>query len=112
MEPKKQKELEKELEALKLSNPDVRSMIVTLDSDDETKTATFFLRKPDKQTRSMVDKLTGNKQYEKAVMACLKNLYLGGDDLVILNHYDDAMVSADQGCAALLAVQAATIKKN
>jgi hypothetical protein len=112
MELKTKEQLASDRETAKLQDPTCRDFIVTLDTDDETKTATFFLRKPDKTTRSMVDKLVNKGLSENAVKACLKALYLGGDDIACLDKYDDAMISAEAGVVELLKVQAAIIKKN
>lgn len=54
-------ELKQELEVLKQKYGSVREMLVYLDTDDDSKTATIFLKKPDKTTRSIVGKVFINK---------------------------------------------------
>lgn len=105
-------ELNLELEKLKNTHGKVRELVVFLDTDDETKTATLFLKKPDKSTRSMVNKLVAQDKYDRAVEACLKALYVGGDDLNLVLSNDDAIESAGMGVVELLTVQKAILKKN
>ena len=105
-------ELKQELEKLKQTNSSVREMVVFLDTDDETKTATIFLKKPDKTTRSIVSKLVNQDKFDRAVVACLNALYLGGDELKSITENDDAIESAGMGVVELLQVQKATLKKN
>jgi len=105
-------ELKLELEKLKQTHSKVRELVVFLDTDDETKTATLFLKKPDKSTRSMVNKLVSQDKYDRAVEACLKALYVGGDDLNLVLNNDDAIESAGMGVVELLTVQKAILKKN
>jgi hypothetical protein len=105
-------ELKQELEKLKQTNSSVREMVVFLDTDDETKTATIFLKKPDKTTRSIVSKLVNQDKFDRAVVACLNALYLGGDELKLITENDDAIESAGMGVVELLQVQKATLKKN
>ena len=105
-------ELNLELEKLKNTHGKVRELVVFLDTDDETKTATLFLKKPDKSTRSMVNKLVSQDKYDRAVEACLKALYVGGDDLNLVLNNDDAIESAGMGVVELLTVQKAILKKN
>jgi hypothetical protein len=105
-------ELNLELEKLKNTHGKVRELVVFLDTDDENKTATLFLKKPDKSTRSMVNKLVAQDKYDRAVEACLKALYVGGDDLNLVLNNDDAIESAGMGVVELLTVQKAILKKN
>lgn len=105
-------ELNLELEKLKQTHSKVRELVVFLDTDDENKTATLFLKKPDKSTRSMVNKLVAQDKYDRAVEACLKALYVGGDDLNLVLNNDDAIESAGMGVVELLTVQKAILKKN
>lgn len=112
MTKKTQEELDAELNTLKQKYGIVRTFICPLDTDDETNVATVFLKKPDKGTRDMVSKLVKKEMSEKAIAACLKQLYIGGDNLDLILTNDDAMEAADFGVAELLMVQKATIKKN
>jgi len=109
---KTEEELKAEKETLKQKHGSVREMEVYLDTDDDTKTATLFLRKPDKSTRNMVGKLVDQNKFDTAVISCLKALYIGGDELNSVLDNEDAMESAGQGVVDLLAVQKATLKKN
>lgn len=109
---KTETELNLELEKLKQTHGKVREMVVFLDTDDEDKTATIFLKKPDKSTRSIVSKLIGQEKFDRAVEACLKALYIGGDSLDLILNNDDAIESAGMGVVELLKVQQATLKKN
>ena len=105
-------ELKQELEVLKQKHGSVREMLVYLDTDDESKTATIFLKKPDKTTRSIVGKLVTQDKFDKAVVACLNALYIGGDELKLITDNDDAIESAGLGVVELLKVQQAVLKKN
>jgi hypothetical protein len=109
---KTQDELKLEFEKLKQTHGKVREMVVYLDTDDEDKTATIFLKKPDKSTRSLVGKLVSQDKFDRAVVACLNALYIGGDELKLVTENDDAIESARLGLVELLKVQQATIKKN
>lgn len=104
-------ELNFELEKLKSIHKVVRIMEVFLDTDSE-ETATLFLKKPDKTTRSLISKLVNQDKFDRAVVACLNALYLGGDELKLVTENDDAIESAGMGVVDLLAVQKAVLKKN
>lgn len=105
-------ELKKELEVLKQTHGIIREMVVFLDTDDESKQATIFLKKPDKTTRSVVGKLITQEKFDRAIESCLKSLYIGGDSLDLILNNDDAIESAGMGIVELLKVQQATLKKN
>ncbi|MFN5416000.1 MAG: hypothetical protein ACK5B9_03015 [Flavobacteriia bacterium] len=109
---KNKQDLENELATLKQKYNVVRILEVYLDTDDETKVATLYLRKPDKTTRNMVNDLVGKNKTDKAIEACLKQLYIGGDALELVLNNDDAIASAESGVVELLAVQRANLKKN
>ena len=109
---KTETELNLEKEKLKATHGVVREMLVYLDTDDEDKTATIFLKKPDKSTRKMVGKLVDGGKFDIAVESCLKALYIGGDELNLILSNDDAIESAGMGVVELLKVQQATLKKN
>lgn len=104
-------ELEKIKTQLKTKYSKVYEVIVPLDEDDVNKTATIFLRKPDKTTRSIVGKLIQSDPI-KAVEAALKNIYIGGDDLNEVLNYEDTIPSIEEVIVELLTVQKATLKKN
>lgn len=103
--------LEKELVELKKVHGIVRSMEVPLDSDTD-EIATIFLSKPDNTVRSIVLSLADKNKTKQAVEACLKKLYIGGDDLNVILNSEDAVFSAESGVVELLAVQKAVLKKN
>lgn len=105
-------ELNLELEKLSQTHGKVRTLVVYLDTDDESKTATLFLKKPDKTTRSLVSKLVNQDKFDRAVIACLNALYIGGDELKLVTENDDAIESAGMGVVELLQVQKAVLKKN
>ena len=100
-----------ELEVLKAKYGTIRTLVIPLDEDDETKTATIHLKKPDKHTRDMANKLA-QKSSENAIKAVLNNLYVGGDSLSDIYASDDAMESLEYAVVQLLAVQKTIIKKN
>lgn len=105
-------ELDLELTTLKQKHGVVRTLEVYLDTDNENEVATLYLRKPDKTTRNIVNDLVGKNKTDKAIEACLKQLYIGGDDLALVLNNDDAIASAESGVVELLAVQKANLKKN
>lgn len=105
-------ELNLELEKLNQTHGKVRTLVVFLDTDDDSKTATLFLKKPDKTTRSIVSKLVNQDKFDRAVVACLNALYIGGDELKLVTENDDAIESAGMGVVELLQVQKAVLKKN
>lgn len=99
------------LEELKAKYGVIRTLIIPLDEDDETKTATIHLKKPDKQTRDMANKLA-QKSSEMAIKAVLNGLYVGGDSLKEIYDSEDAMESLEYAVVQLLKVQQTVIKKN
>ena len=108
---KTKEELELELVKFKQVHKVVRTLEVFLDTDSD-EIATLFLKKPDKTTRSLVSKLVSQDKYDRAVVACLNALYIGGDELKLVNDNDDAIESAGLGVVELLKVQQAVLKKN
>lgn len=90
----------------------IRTIIVPLDEDDDSKQAVLFLRKPDKMTRDMVSSLVSKNKSEAAIVACLKALYIGGDALDLVLNNEDAMISIEGAIVELLMVQKSIIKKN
>jgi hypothetical protein len=99
------------LEQLKAKYGIIRTLVIPLDEDDESKTATIHLRKPDKTTRDMASKLA-QKSSESAIKAVLNNLYVGGDKLATIYESEDAMESLEYAVVQLLKVQQTIIKKN
>lgn len=103
--------MEKLIEELKAKYGVIRTLTIPLDEDDETKVAIIHLKKPDKQTRDMANKLA-QKSSENAIKAVLNALYVGGDSLETIYKSDDAMESLEYAVVKLLAVQQTVIKKN
>lgn len=99
------------LEELKAKYGVIRTLTIPLDEDDETKVAVIHLRKPDKQTRDMANKLAV-KSSENAIKAVLNSLYVGGDSLDDIYKSEDAMESLEFAVVKLLQVQQTIIKKN
>jgi hypothetical protein len=97
---------------LKLKYGKVLTVIVPLDEDDSTKTATLFLKKPDKAIRNMVGSLQQKSGGEKVLEAGLKALYIGGDELSIVLNNDDAFAACDATLVEIFEVQKAVLKKN
>lgn len=108
---KTQDELSKEKTELTAKYGKIFELVVPLDQDDLSKTATLFLKKPDKATRSIVDTLA-RRDGLKAVEAGLKNMYVGGDTLNDVLSNDDALASCEESVVEALQLQKATLKKN
>jgi hypothetical protein len=104
-------ENEKLIAELKAKYGIIRTLIIPLDEDDETKVATIYLKKPDKTTRDLASKLAA-KSSEMAIKAVLNNLYIGGDSLDTIYASEDAMESLEFAVVQLLKVQQTIIKKN
>ena len=96
---------------LKAKYGKVTTVTIPLDEDDESKALVFHLRKPDKQTRSMISKLAQSSS-EKAVIAAYNALRIGGDEVSALQNNDDALIIAEDALIEILKVQKAVIKKN
>lgn len=103
--------MEKLLEELKAKHGVIRTLTIPLDSDDESKVAVIHLKKPDRQTRDMANKLA-KKSSEMAIKAVINCLYVGGDSLEDIYKSDDAMESLEYAVVTLLSVQQTIIKKN
>lgn len=108
---KTQEELKSELADLREKHGKVREFIVPIDEDDETKTATFFLRPTDRKTKSMVDKMA-NSSRERAVIAGLKAWWLGGDFVETITNNDFALDAAEAGLVKYMQPAEVIIKKN
>jgi len=100
--------------ALLAQHKKVRTLEVPLDEDDDSKIATLFLKKPDKDIRNMIGTLANkpNTPNSKIIEATLKALYIGGDDLNLVLSNDDAFAACDEALSELLSVQKAVLKKN
>jgi len=103
---------QKMITELKLKYGKITTVEIPLDEDDATKKLVFYLRKPDKQTRSLISKLANGSVPEKAIIAGYNALRVAGDDASALQTNDDAMISAEEALIEILKVQKATIKKN
>lgn len=99
------------LEELKAKYGKVNTLEVFLDEDDATKVATIYLKRPDRTTRTIVGKLAGVDS-SKAIEACLKALYIGGDSLELVLKNDYALAGCEGAVVEMLQVQQAVLKKN
>ncbi len=108
---KKKDELELELITLKGKYNTVFTLEVPL-NEEETEIATIFLRKPDRLTYASVGKLAQGNDPMKAVEACLKSLYIGGDLLNLVTTNDDALFACEAPVIELLQKKSASLKKN
>lgn len=109
---KSQEELEQERIELIAKHGKINEVTIFLDEDDVEKTATIFLRKPDKKARKVTWELIGDKKSDKAIEFFLRNLYIGGDllDPILANDY--AVASVDSAIVEMIDVHRATLKKN
>lgn len=109
---KTEEQLNQDRESFKASVGKFNEIQVFLDEEDETKTATVFLKKPDGKSRSLVSTLITDKKFNKAVEAFLRNRYLGGDDLDVILSNDYAMASVEESIVEMLHVRKSILKKN
>jgi hypothetical protein len=108
---KKPKDLAQELIDLRTKHGKVREFIVPLDEDDETKTATFFLRPCDTKTENMIHKQAKGSR-ERAVIMGLKALQLGGDPIEDIQNNEYAIRAAEAGLLEYMEPGKVIIKKN
>ena len=99
------------LEKLKAQYGKVATLEVPLDEDDNTKVAVIYLKRPDRNTRAIVEKLA-SKDSSKAIEAALKAMWVGGDKLELITSNDYAIATCDEPIAELMTVQKAVLKKN
>ncbi|RLI47667.1 hypothetical protein DRO61_07650 [Candidatus Bathyarchaeota archaeon] len=85
---------------------------VYLDVDDSSKVANVYLKKLDRRTYTIVNKLLKGDDALKAVEACFKALYVGGDDLSLITESFDALMSAESAVVDLINRKPAELKKN
>jgi hypothetical protein len=109
---KTEDELNKERAELKEKYGKFNEVEIFLDEDDTEKTATIFLRKPDKKARKVTWELIGEKKSDKAIEFFLRNLYIGGDALDPILSNDYALASVDSAIVEMIDVHRATLKKN
>lgn len=107
----KKEEIEQTENDLKAKKVKHNVITVFLDESDEDQTATFFLRKPDKQARKLIGGLVSKDPME-AIYAAIKNLWIAGDAPEIIKENDYAINSADKAVVKMLEVREATLKKN
>ena len=100
-----------ESDKLKALHGKVYEVTVPLDEDDETKTATLILKKPDRGTYALISKLLDTDTI-KATEGALKSMYVGGDKLDIVLENIDALVSCETAIVQIIRRKGATIKKN
>jgi len=103
---------EEQIAELKAKYGKITTVIIPLDEDDDSKVLTYYLRKPDKQTRKMISKLANGEVPERAVIAGYNALRVAGDEVAALEKNDDALISAEDALIEVLKVQKAVIKKN
>ncbi|MCD6017281.1 MAG: hypothetical protein K0S53_402 [Bacteroidetes bacterium] len=108
---KTKEELTTEFEALKNKYGTVFTITAPLD-DEGVKTATIFLKKADRMTHAIVNKLYGGADPSKAIEACLKGNYIDGDELALITNDDDALLACEAPLVEYLARRTASIKKN
>jgi hypothetical protein len=108
---KTKEELKSELETLKLKYKTVYTIEAPL-NDDETEIATIYLKKADRMVHASVGKLAMGNDPLKAVEACLKSCYIGGDELVLVIENEDALMSCESAVVEMLKKKNATLKKN
>lgn len=89
----------------------ITTVIIPLDEDDASKVLTFYLKKPDKLTRSMISKVAQTST-ERATIKGFESLRVAGDNVLDLQKYDDALIIAEDALIQILTVQKAIIKKN
>lgn len=108
---KTKEELQLELNQLKGKYKIVYTIEAPL-NDEETEFATIYLRKPDRIVYAMVSKLATGNDPLKAVEACLKSCYIGGDELNLITSNDEALMSCETAIVELLKKKEAVLKKN
>ena len=99
------------LQELKAKHGTVYTVTAPLD-EDETQHATIYLRRPDRNTYSVVSKLAGGNDPLRAIEAGLKALYIGGDELKTVIENDTALMSCESVIVELLRKKEAILKKN
>jgi hypothetical protein len=108
---KTKEELTEDLQLLKSKHKVVYTIEAPL-NDEETEFATIFLKKPDRMIYAMVSKLAGGNDPLRAVEACLKACYIGGDDLNVITSNDEALMSCESSVVEMLKKKEAVLKKN
>jgi hypothetical protein len=108
---KTETELKLEFEKLKQLHKNVSTIQAPLD-DEGTKFATLFLKRADRATHAVVGKLAQGNDPLKAVEACLKNCYIGGDDLNTVLNDEEALMSCEIAIVEFLQKRLAILKKN
>lgn len=108
---KTKEELESELKLLKEKHKPVFTIIAPLD-EDETEFATIYLKKADRMVHASVGKLAMGNDPLKAIEACLKTCYVGGDELSLIMNNEDALMSCENAVVSMLKKKEATLKKN
>jgi hypothetical protein len=81
-------------------------------NDDETEFATIYLKKFDRNTLAVVQKLSNGPDPLKAVETFMKNCYVGGDDIKLITENLDALLSCNSILGQLLTVKQCELKKN
>jgi hypothetical protein len=107
----------KELQDIKKDLDSKHTKVYTIeiplsDDDDETTFKTIFLKKFDRVTLSIVQKLAQGNDPLKAVEVFIKNTYLGGDDLNAVLADFEALRRLEGVVVQLIHTKTATLKKN
>jgi len=97
---------------LKAKHGRIFTVEVPLDDEENGKVATFYLKKPDGQNRRIISKAAKSSQPEKAVIVGFQQLWVGGDNVSLLENNEDARISAEDALIEILSVQKAVVKKN
>lgn len=102
------------IEDLKAKYGRIYTVTIPLDEDDSTKVATYYLRKPDRSARKLIQKIASGDIPERAVITGFNALRVAGDEVTILEQEKnyDAFLAAEDALLDILKVQKATIKKN
>ncbi len=80
-------------------------------SESGTEFLTVYLKKLDRQTYSAVSRII-QKDELQATEVLLKNLYIGGDELVKITEDFDNLRSASNAIVPILQAKEASLKKN
>ena len=108
---KTQEELDQLKESLSAIHKPLYTITVPLD-EDETETATIFLKKFDRTTLAAVQKVAVGGDSLKATEIFLKATFLGGDDLSLVLGNLDALRACESVVIELITAKKAKLAKN
>ena len=104
-----------ELEKIKAELMLIHNPLYTIDvpvDEDEIEFRTIFLKKFDRTTLNVVQKLATGNDSLKAVEVFLKNCIVGGDDLNEIISNLDMLRSLESVVVEMISVKQAKLKKN